>query len=98
MLTLSQVNAQDVDGWRKKSLVADSSSVTGSGNVELSSNVDVQDCHSSMQVPQKSGLHLQGTEDGESGSMSDPSDSQAQVIFIISSCLLGFMHVEFYLV
>ncbi|CBI14995.3 unnamed protein product, partial [Vitis vinifera] len=73
-----RVNAQDVDGWRKKSLVADSSSVTGSGNVELSSNVDVQDCHSSMQVPQKSGLHLQGTEDGESGSMSDPSDSQAQ--------------------
>ena len=77
-------NAQDVDGWRKKSHVADSSSVAGSSNVELSSNVHMQGCPSSMQAAQTSVLHLQGTEDGESGFVSDPIDSQAQVIYIIS--------------
>lgn len=88
-------NSQDVDGWRKKSISADSSSVAGSSNVELSSNVHVQDCNSPMQDPQKSGLHHQGSEDEESGLMSDPIDSQAQVIFIIYLCLLGLMHVSF---
>ncbi|KAK9278924.1 hypothetical protein L1049_028505 [Liquidambar formosana] len=70
-------NAQEADGWRKKSLVADSSILVSAANSE-SSNVH-QDNHTSVEASEKSVSCLEGKDEGEfATSMVDPSDIQAQ--------------------
>lgn len=73
-------NSQEVDGWRKKSPIADSPSVTSATHSE-SSVFQMQD-QALKEAGEKSGSYLQGTDEEESmPPMSDPNDSQAQVIY-----------------
>ncbi|KAK2663718.1 hypothetical protein Ddye_002292 [Dipteronia dyeriana] len=71
-------NAQEVDGWRKKSSGADSASSVSAAAHSESSNIQVQ-----YQIPEdtseKSGSYSQGKDGGESTPpMLDTGDSQAQ--------------------
>ncbi|KAJ0047739.1 hypothetical protein Pint_15492 [Pistacia integerrima] len=70
-------NSQEVDGWRKKSPIADSPSVTCATHSE-SSIVHMQD-QALKEAAEQSASYLQGKDEGESMlPMSDPNDSEAQ--------------------
>lgn len=78
-----RVVAQEADGWRKRSQVTGLPSEVSSLHFETSSVVHGQD-QTPAEVTEKSGSYPRGKDDG--GSMppnSEPSDSQAQVIFFV---------------
>lgn len=57
-------NAQEIDGWRKKSSFADTSSVVLAPNSEAA-NIQVQDLHASMEAAEKSVSSLDGKDEEE---------------------------------
>lgn len=80
-------SSQEADGWRRKSSVAVSSTDTSVAHSE-SSNILIQD-HPAKEVTVKLEFNPQGNDGGGSmPSMSEPSDSQAQVIYICTVCML----------
>ncbi|KAG4378708.1 hypothetical protein GLYMA_17G087600v4 [Glycine max] len=80
-------NNQDADGWRKKSVVEDSSASSGA-QLEAS-NVLVGDHQIPVQTYDRSGSFNKARHIGESvQTRSDPADNHAQVVCIPLLCLL----------
>ncbi|XP_024170272.1 protein MODIFIER OF SNC1 1 isoform X1 [Rosa chinensis] len=72
-------NNQEGDGWGKKSLVSEPTSVVSTANSKVPSNVHVHDHLASMEATEKSGSYPQGRrEDDSLTPMFDPNDSEAQ--------------------
>jgi hypothetical protein len=82
-----RLNNQDADGWRKKSVVEDSSASSGA-QLEPS-NVLVGDHRISVETYIRSGSNNQPRHNGESvQTTSDPTDGHAQVMHAHYLCLL----------
>lgn len=86
-------NNQDADGWRKKSVVEDSSASSGA-QLEAS-NVLVGDHQIPVQTYDRSGSFNKARHIGESvQTRSDPADSHAQVMCTPFLCLLlNYLHL-----
>ncbi|KAE8681531.1 oleosin 18 kDa-like [Hibiscus syriacus] len=71
-------NSEDVDGWRKKPLVIDSSNVKSTTHFENHSDANVKD-HAPLEALEKSASYSQKRNEGElMPPVYDPSDSDAQ--------------------
>ncbi|XP_004298966.1 PREDICTED: protein MODIFIER OF SNC1 1 [Fragaria vesca subsp. vesca] len=72
-------NNQEGDGWGKKSLVSEPTSVVSTANVKVHSNDRVHDNIASMEAIEKPGSYPQARlEDDSLTPMADPNDSEAQ--------------------
>lgn len=77
-------NNQEGDGWGKKSLVSEPTSVVSTANVKVHSNDRVHDNIASMEAIEKPGSYPQARrEDDLLTPMADPNDSEAQVICVL---------------
>lgn len=78
---------QEVDGWRRKSLVAEASADLSAAHSE-SSDIPIED-HPAKDITEKSEFYPQGNDGDEAGPvMLEPSDNHAQVISSCTVCLL----------
>lgn len=75
-----RLNNQEGEGWWKKSLVSEPTTMVSSAHLETP-NVHLQDHLATMEATEMSGSYPQGRHEEESATpLLDPNDSEAQVI------------------